>query len=129
MKRRIGILLLRKIGIMKKINDRQVKQGDLYWVSLNPTKGHEQQGRRPVIVVSNDLVNSKLVLALVVPITSAERGIPLHIKIDEGLPIKGFVKCEEIRAVDLSFRNAEFITNCRSEMFFKKCLLIIEGLF
>lgn len=114
---------------MEKINNRQVQQGDIYWVSLNPTKGHEQQGRRPVLVASNDIVNSKLVLALIVPITNTNRGIPLHIAIPEDLPINGYVKCEEIRAVDLKQRNAEFIVNCVQEDFFKQCLAIMEGLF
>lgn len=114
---------------MKRINNRSVQQGDIYWVSLNPTKGHEQQGRRPVLVVSNDIINTKLVLALIVPITSVKRGIPLHVKIPSEFLIKGYIKCEEIRAVDLSHRNAEFIVNCRNESFFKKSLAIIEGLF
>jgi mRNA interferase MazF len=120
---------VRKNGIMKKINNRQVQQGDIYWVSLNPTKGHEQQGRRPVLVVSNDIINTKLVLALIVPITSSERRIPLHVAIPDNFPIKGYIKCEEIRAVDLIYRNAEFIVNCRDTDFFKKCLAIMEGLF
>lgn len=114
---------------MKKINNRQVQQGDIYWVSLNPTKGHEQQGRRPVLVVSNDLINTKLVLGLVVPITSSDRGIPLHVKIPINFPIKGYVKCEEIRAVDLCHRNAEYVGNCAKSDFFSECLKIIEGLF
>ena len=120
---------MRKNGIMRKIDNRQVQQGDIYWVSLNPTKGHEQQGRRPVLVVSNDIVNTKLVLALIVPITSTDRGIPLHVEIPNGFPIVGYIKCEEIRAVDLIHRNAEFVVNCRNEKFFKQCLAIMEGLF
>jgi len=64
-------------------------------VSLNSTKGHEQQGRRPVVVVSNDIVNNKLVLALVVPITNTDKGHPLHVSIREGLPVVGYIKCEE----------------------------------
>lgn len=103
---------------MKKINNRQVQQGDIYWVSLNPTKEHEQQGRRPVLVVSNYIINTKLALALIAPITSRNRGIPLHVEIPNGFAIKGYVKCEEIRAVDLNHRNAEFITNCYNEIFF-----------
>jgi len=114
---------------MKKIDNRPVQQGDIYWLSLNPTKGHEQQGRRPVIVVSNDIINSKLSLALIAPITNTDRNIPLHIVISENLPIKGYVKCEEIRAVDLQQRNAKFITNCSDKKFFKECLNIINGLF
>jgi mRNA interferase MazF len=114
---------------MEKINGRQVRQGDIYWVSLNPTKGHEQQGRRPVVVVSNDIVNNKLVLALVVPITNTDKGHPLHVSIREGLPVVGYIKCEEVRAVDLMQRKAEFITNCSQEEFFQSCMKIVEGLF
>lgn len=114
---------------MEKINNRKVQQGDMYWLSLNPTKGHEQQGRRPVMVVSNDIVNSKLVLALVVPITNTNRGIPIHVPLPKGLAITGVVKCEEVRAVDLVRRNADFITNCREELFFNDCMTIIDGLF
>ncbi|MDM8533810.1 type II toxin-antitoxin system PemK/MazF family toxin [Clostridiaceae bacterium HSG29] len=114
---------------MMKINNRQVKQGDIYWVSLNPTKGHEQQGRRSVLVVSNDIINSKLVLALIVPITTTNCNIPLHVLIPNEYSTKGYIKCEEIRAVDLTHRNAEYVVNCREEKFFKRCLAIIEGLF
>jgi mRNA-degrading endonuclease toxin of MazEF toxin-antitoxin module len=48
-----------------------MERGDIYLVSLDPTRGHEQQGRRPVLVVSPDAFNRLTKVPVVVPITTA----------------------------------------------------------
>lgn len=78
-------------------------RGEIWQANLNPTKGHEQSGIRPVLVLSVDQFNhgpAELVVAL--PITSKERGIPLHVEVkppEGGLKMTSFIKCEDIRSI------------------------------
>jgi mRNA interferase MazF len=78
-------------------------RGDVWLVDLNPTRGHEQAGRRPGLVVSVDLFNhGPAGLVVLLPITTKEKGIPLHVEIkppDGGLKSRSFVKCEDVRSV------------------------------
>jgi len=46
------------------------KQGEIYLADLNPTKGHEQSGTRPVLIMQNDILNKNLNTVIVAPITS-----------------------------------------------------------
>jgi mRNA interferase MazF len=72
-------------------------------VDLNPARGHEQAGVRPALVVSVDTFNhGPAGLAVVLPVTSRRRGIPLHVAVDPpeaGLRMKSFIKTEDIRSV------------------------------
>jgi len=78
-------------------------RGEIWLVDLNPTRGREPFGRRPALIVSVDLFNqgpAGLVVAL--PVTSKEKGIPFHLKIEaveSGLRKKSFIKCEDIRSI------------------------------
>ena len=78
-------------------------RGEVWNVDLNPTRGREQRGSRPALVVSTDRFNrGPAELVVVVPITGTERGIPLHVRIDPpegGLKKRSFVKCEDVRSV------------------------------
>lgn len=78
-------------------------RGEIWLVDLNPTRGHEQGGRRPGLVVSVDLFNQGPAgLVIVIPITTKEKGIPLHVEIkapEGGLTKRSFMKCEDIRSV------------------------------
>jgi len=83
-------------------------QGNLIWLDFDPQTGHEQGGRRPALVVSNNVANRIThPVAVVCPITSTERRYPTRVKLD-GTKLTGFVMCEQMRALDLSARNAEF---------------------
>ena len=58
-------------------------RGEVWLTDLNPTRGHEQAGRRPVLVVSDDLFNrGPAGLVIVLPMTSTLRGVPSHVPID-----------------------------------------------
>lgn len=92
------------------------KQGDIIWLSFTPQSGHEQQGRRPAIVISNDFFNQKTGLAVVCPIISKYRGFPLHIKLNNCNKIKGFVMIEQFKSVDYFSREAEFIEKASNEL-------------
>ena len=78
-------------------------RGDIWLIDLNPVRGHEQAGKRPGLVVSVDLFNQGPAgLAVVIPVTTKERGIPFHVEVkppEGGLSKRSFVKCEDLRSV------------------------------
>jgi mRNA interferase MazF len=53
-----------------------MQQGDIWFANLNPAKGSEPAGRRPVIVVSGDTLNDTLPIVIVVPVTSQPKSYP-----------------------------------------------------
>jgi len=86
-------------------------QGDLVWL------GHERKGRMPALIVSNNDANRFLdPMAMVCPITSTDRGYPTRVKLDDRTKLSGFVMCEQMRAIDLGARNAEFIEELPSDL-------------
>ena len=78
-------------------------RGDVWIVDLDPTRGHEQAGRRPALIISVDPFNhGPADLAVVLPITSQSKGIPLHVPVAPakgGLKMTSYVKCEDIRSI------------------------------
>jgi mRNA interferase MazF len=78
-------------------------RGEIWMVDLNPTRGREQRGRRPALVVSSNTFNrGPADLVVVLPITGTERGIPLHVPVappEGGLSKLSFVKVEDVRSV------------------------------
>ena len=77
-------------------------------MDFDPTKGHEQRGRRPAVIVSNEEYARFTGLCMVCPITNNTKDFPMHVKLDNRTHTTGAVLCEHIRAVDLAVRNAEF---------------------
>ena len=81
------------------------ERGDIWLADLDPTRGREQAGRRPVLIVSVAAFNqSKAGLAVVIPLTSTARGIPWHVCVtppDGGLKNTSFLMCEAIRSISL----------------------------
>ncbi len=78
-------------------------RGQIWLIDLNPTRGHEQAGTRPGLIVSVDQFNqTPLGLAVIVPITSKTKDSPLHVRINPpegGLEHTSFAKCEDVRSV------------------------------
>ena len=78
-------------------------RGEVWEVDLSPTRGHEQAGRRPALVVSTDRFNhGPAGLVVVLPMTARGKGIPLHVAVDPpegGVQEASFVKPEDIRSV------------------------------
>lgn len=85
------------------------KQGDIVYLDFNPTKGHEQKGKRPAIVISNNVFNINTKMAILCPITSNQKEFPTHYNLEESKKIKGSVLCEHIRSIDYEVRNLKFI--------------------
>jgi mRNA interferase MazF len=85
-------------------------QGDIVWIDLDPQAGHEQKGRRPALIVSNNAFNRfEQVTAMVCPITNTDRSIPIQIKLDGRTKTSGVIMCDQAKILDLKKRNAEFI--------------------
>jgi mRNA interferase MazF len=78
-------------------------RGDIWLADLNPVRGHEQAGRRPVLVVSVDAFNqSRATLVVVIPLTSTQRNIPFHVVVqppEGGLTNPSYLLCEAVRSI------------------------------
>ena len=78
-------------------------RGEVWLVELDPTRGREQQGKRPALVISTNGFNkSPADLAVLLPITSKDKGIPWHVAIrppEGGVKTASFAMCEAVRSV------------------------------
>ncbi|GHT64921.1 hypothetical protein FACS1894110_05590 [Spirochaetia bacterium] len=72
------------------------QQGDIIKLNLNPGKGHEQQGFRPVIVLSNNIVPQYTNVVIAAPISTTKRRLPLYCDLPDSLITKGTVLLDQI---------------------------------
>ena len=84
------------------------ERGDVVWLDFNPVRGHEQNGRRPAIIVSSKKYNAKSGLALVCPITSHVKGYPFEVEF-KTKTVRGVILADQIRGIDWAQRDAEKI--------------------
>ena len=83
-----------------------IKRGEIYFVNLNPVKGKEQSGSRPVLVLSVDTVNRLPLVVTVVVGTKGEniqRDFPTNVRVfpdESGLPLETVFLCFQIRSLD-----------------------------
>jgi mRNA-degrading endonuclease toxin of MazEF toxin-antitoxin module len=85
-----------------------MKRGEIWLVSLDPTSGHEQKGRRPVLIVSPEAFNQITRLPVILPITSGgdfarTAGFAVTLT-GSGTKTIGVVRCDQPRALDLAAR-------------------------
>ena len=85
------------------------EERDLIALTFDPQSGHEQRGRRPALVVSNDLFNKHTGLCIACPITNTRRDYPFHVSIPEGEDVSGFVMVEQVKSIDFRSRKARRI--------------------
>ena len=78
--------------------------GDLIWTDFDPTKGREQAGRRPALVVSPAAFTENTGLAIVCPITSRVRPFPTSVVLPSSLSIAGEILTSHIRSIDTQAR-------------------------
>ena len=78
-------------------------RGEVWWAVLDPTRGREQAGRRPVLIVSVDRYNGGGAdLVITMPITSRLRGIPYHVTVqppEGGLTAPSAILCDAVRSI------------------------------
>lgn len=77
--------------------------GDIWLADLDPTKGREQAGKRPGVIISVDRFNhGPADLVVILPVTTRDKGIPFHVQIappEGGVDSVSFIKCEDIRSI------------------------------
>ena len=92
------------------------KQGDIIFMDFNPQSGYEQSGRRPAIVLSNDILNQHSSLALVCPITNTNKKHPFHVELDARTQTTGVILCDQANMLDLKARNAQIKEKCPEDI-------------
>ena len=83
----------------------RILRGEIYWADLNPVRGHEQAGRRPVVIISHDVFNERSGTVIAMAITSQPQkaGFPLTYELTSGdLPKQSWVKMSQVRTLSVS---------------------------
>jgi len=104
----------------------RILRGDIVWANLNPTKGHEQAGLRPVLVLSHDVFNERSGTVIAVALTSQPQraGFPLTLELESPkLPKKSWAKISQVRTLSVK-RLARKIGRASPE----ELGLVLEGL-
>ena len=89
-------------------------RGDIVWLNFNLGAGHEQQGKRPAVVISPKAYNEKTGMGLFCPITSKIKNYPFEVRI-ENEKISGVALSDQIKNLDWRIKGIEFITKEPSE--------------
>jgi len=100
-----------------------IKQGDIIKISLDPTKGHEQAGYRPALVISNTSFSRASNMLMICPITNTKRSNPLHVELI-GLQTTGFVMCDQIRATDIRARGFRVVESVPEDILWEVCDIV-----
>lgn len=80
----------------------RVLRGEIVWAELDPTRGHEQAGQRPVLVISHDVFNQRSGTVIALALTSREpaAGFPLTLEVrSTRLPKRSWVKMGQVRTL------------------------------
>jgi mRNA-degrading endonuclease toxin of MazEF toxin-antitoxin module len=93
---------------MERMTEPVMKRGEIWLVNLDPTSGHEQKGRRPVLIVSPEAFNRVTKVPVVLPITSGGNfarmaGFAVSLT-GAGTKTTGIIRCDQPRALDLAAR-------------------------
>ena len=81
---------------------RRISRGDIFWADLNPVRGHEQAGLRPILVISHGAFNARsgTVIALAITSQPQRAGFPLTLQLESvRLPKSSWIKISQIRTL------------------------------
>lgn len=104
----------------------RILRGDIRWADLNPARGHEQAGLRPVLVLSHDIFNERSGTVIAMALTSQPQraGFPLTLELKTGkLPKRSWVKISQIRTLSVERIGKKIGRSTPEEL-----VQIIEGL-
>ena len=104
----------------------RILRGEIRWADLNPIRGHEQAGLRPVLILSHDIFNERSGTVIAVAITSQPQraGFPLTLELKTGdMPKQSWVKISQIRTLSVE-RIGKIIGRASQE----ELAQVIEGL-
>ena len=90
-------------------------QGDIVVFDFSPTKGHEQCGYRPAIIISNYTFNKNTKMAIACPITSNDKDFPTHYILQDCEKVRAAVLCENIKSIDYEIRNLKLIEKIKEQ--------------
>ena len=90
--------------------------GDVVWLTFDPQAGHEQRGRRPALILSPRVYNSKARLAIACPITSQVKSYPFEVPLPPGATITGVVLADHIKNLDWQARRVVFEAKAPAEV-------------
>jgi mRNA interferase MazF len=88
----------------------QILRGDIFWANLDPVRGREQAGQRPVLILSNDVFNQRSGTVIAMALTSQPQraGFPLTLELDDtNLPKKSWLKISQIRTLSVERLSAK----------------------
>jgi mRNA-degrading endonuclease toxin of MazEF toxin-antitoxin module len=97
-----------------------MKRGEIWLVSLDPTSGHEQKGRRPVLIISPEAFNRVMKVPVVLPITTGGNfartaGFAVTLA-GAGTKTTGIIRCDQPRALDLMARDGRKLESVPEEI-------------
>ncbi|QQE74410.1 type II toxin-antitoxin system PemK/MazF family toxin [Brevibacillus composti] len=108
-----------------------VERGSVIWLNMHPTRGHEQNGWRAAIVLSDGLIDPEnSSFAMIVPVTTQVKNYPFEVTVPSGIDtthprvpfteLSGVVLTDQAKSLDLSARNAVVIGNVDATSSFYK---------
>ena len=86
--------------------------GDIIILTIDPTLGYEQRGRRPCLVISHRKLNKFGKVVIICPITNKIKGYPTEVYLPESGIISGAILTNHLRSFDWTQRNIKFIEKC-----------------
>ena len=92
------------------------ERGDVVWLDFAPRSGHEQDGRRPALVLSPRAYQERTGLALVCPITRQVKGYPFEVALPADFPVDGVVLADQVKSIDWRARRTSLIARAPDEV-------------
>ncbi len=113
-----------------KRNFNNLEFGDIIKINFSPSEGYEQKGYRPGLVISDPITQKELNgLVTVVPITNSTSTFFTRVNLDKyNLKTKGDILMDQVKVLDLSIRQYEFIEKAPKEML-GKCNIIFNAVY
>lgn len=115
---------------LDKSNYNNLKFGDIIKINFSPSKGHEQKGYRPGLVISDPMTQKELNgIVTVAPITSTISTFFTRVNLDNyDIHTKGDILMDQVKVLDLSEREYEFIEKAPREVL-SKCNIIFNAIY
>lgn len=115
---------------LEKNNYNNLEFGDIIKINFSPSKGHEQKGYRPGLVISDPITQKELNgIVTVVPITNSTSTFFTRINLDKyNIQTKGDILMDQVKVLDLSERQYEFIEKAPKEVL-SKCNIIYNAIY
>ena len=110
------------------MKSEDLKIGDIITIDFNPALGHEQQKRRPAMVITSNKFNRYTRLVGICAISSKDNGFPMNVSLPDGLKVHGNVFPYQLRVVDANYRGFEYVDHV-PEITVKKIKAILKTAF